>query len=193
LLRFFFVSFLTFFFGCSGNDIQLFEKKRIVMDTLVSITIYAKQEPEDWQQHVEQAFETMQKIEDLATSYNDSSEVGQLNLNAGKKAISVHKGILEIIKQAQEVGENSDGAFDVTVLPLLRLWNFKSSNPRLPTHDNVLEKRGLVDFRRIVIIDNKVFLPEVNMGMDLGAIAKGHAVDKARAHAHPFAVSPTVL
>jgi thiamine biosynthesis lipoprotein len=149
------------------------------MDTLVSIIIYAKQEPENWQQHVEQAFETMQKIEDLATSYNDSSEVGQLNLNAGQKAISVHKELLEIIKQAQEVGENSDGAFDVTVLPLLRLWNFKSSNPRVPTHDEVLEKRGLVDFRRIVIKDNKVFLPEVNMGVDLGAIAKGYAVDRA--------------
>ncbi len=92
MLRFFFVIFLTFFFGCSGNDIQLFEKKRIVMDTLVSITIYAKQEPEDWQQHVEQAFETMQKIEDLATSYNDSSEVGQLNLNAGQKRFQFIKG-----------------------------------------------------------------------------------------------------
>ena len=179
MLRLFFVIFLIFFFECSGSDVQLFEKTRIVMDTLVSITIYAKQEPEDWQQHVEQAFETMQRIEDLATSFNDSSEVGQLNLNAGHRGISVHKDVLEIIKQAQEVGENSDGAFDVTVLPLLRLWNFKSSNPRVPTQDEVLEKRGLVDFRRIVINDNNVFLPEVNMGMDLGAIAKGYAVDKA--------------
>ena len=179
MLRFFFVLCLILFFGCTGNNIQLFEKKRIVMDTLVSIIIYAKQEPENWRQHVEQAFEKMQRIEDLATSFNDSSEVGQLNLNAGQRDISVHKDVLEIIKQAQEVSEYSDGAFDVTILPLLRLWNFKSSNPRVPTESEISEKRGLVDFRKIVINDNKIFLPEANMGVDLGAIAKGYAVDKA--------------
>lgn len=149
------------------------------MDTLVSITIYAKKEPENWRQNVEQAFGKMQRIEDLATSFNDSSEVGQLNLNAGQRDISVHKEVLEIIKQAQEVSEYSDGAFDVTILPLLRLWNFKSSNPRVPTESEISEKRGLVDFRKIVIDDVKVFLPEANMGVDLGAIAKGYAVDKA--------------
>ena len=170
---------LIFFFGCRGNDIQLFERKRIVMDTLVSITIYAKQEPENWQQHVEQAFEKMQRIEDLATSFNDSSDVGQLNLNAGQKGISVHKNVLEILKEAREVAENSEGAFDVTVLPLLRLWNFKSSNPRVPTEAEVSEKRELIDFRKIVIKDDKVFLLEAGMGVDLGAIAKGYAVDKA--------------
>ncbi len=179
MLRFFSVICLILFFGCSGNNIQLFEKKRIVMDTLVSIIIYAKQEPENWRQHVEQAFDKMQRIEDLATSFNDSSEVGQLNLNAGQRGISVHKEVLDIIKQAQEVSEYSDGAFDVTILPLLRLWNFKSSNPRVPTESEISEKRGLVDFRKIVINDNKIFLPEANMGVDLGAIAKGYAVDKA--------------
>ncbi len=170
--------FLLFFIGCS-NDIQLFDKKRILMDTLVSITIYAKQEPEKWQQHVEQAFETMQRIEDLATSYNDTSEVGILNLNAGQQEISVHQEVLEMIKQAREVGENSDGAFDATIFPLQRLWNFKSPDPRVPTETEVSEKRELVDFRKIVINDNHVFLPKKSMGLDLGAIAKGYAVDKA--------------
>jgi len=170
---------LIFFFGCRGNDIKLFEKKQIVMDTLVSITIYAKQEPENWQQHVEQAFEKMRQIEDLATSFNDSSDVGQINLNAGQKGISVHKYVLELLKQARQVAETSEGAFDVSILPLLDLWNFKSSNPRVPTEAEVLEKRKLVDFRKIVIKDDKVFLPEANMGIDLGAIAKGYAVDRA--------------
>lgn len=171
--------FVGAFFRCSGSEVQLFEKKRILMDTLVSIAIYAKHEPGNWQEHVEQAFETMRHIEDLATSYNDSSDVGRLNLNAGRTAISVDKNVLEILNWARDVSENSEGAFDVSILPLLRLWNFKSSNPRVPTEVNVSETRGLVDFKKIIIDGNKVILPEKQMGVDLGGIAKGYAVDKA--------------
>lgn len=149
------------------------------MDTLVSITIYAKEEPENWRHHVAAAFDSIRKIEELATSYNDSSQIGQLNLYAGQKEISVHKDILGIIEQAEVISKLSDGAFDITILPLLRLWNFKSPDPRIPADTEISDKLNLVDYRRVRIKGERIFLPEAHMGVDLSAIAKGFAVDRA--------------
>lgn len=174
-----FVLILVFGAGCSSTEIQLFEEKRIFMDTLVSITIYATEEPENWRTHVASAFDAIKKIEDLTTSFNDSSQIGQINLKAGQDYHRVNVEVLDIVKQAQEIGEVSNGAFDITVLPLLQLWDFKSSNPRVPTKKEISEKLPLINFHKIEIKANKIRLTESGMGLDLGGIAKGYAVDRA--------------
>jgi len=79
------------------------------------------------------------------------------------------------------VARRSGGAFDVTVLPLLKTWDFKAENPTVPDSDAIEEKRQLVGFERVVIRDSTVFLPEKGMGLDLGGIAKGFGVDRAAA------------
>lgn len=165
--------------ACGNIEIQLFEQKRILMGTIVSITIYAVEEPEFWQKHVASALETIKQIEDLTSSYNDSSQIGQINVHAGKDYYQVDKDVLEIIKQAKEISKLSHGAFDITILPLLRMWNFKSSNPRVPTEMEITENLALVGFNNIEIQHNKIRLSQIGMGLDLGGIAKGYAVDRA--------------
>ncbi len=165
--------------GCGEPKIQLFEEKRILMDTVVSITIYAVQEPENWRIHVAAAFDTMKQIEDLTTSFNDSSQIGLINLKAGTEFQEVNTEVLEIIRQAQEISDISDGAFDITILPLMRLWNFHSSHPRVPDEREISEKLPLINFKNIEIKNNKIRLTERGMGLDLGGIAKGYAVDRA--------------
>ncbi|MFQ5770111.1 MAG: FAD:protein FMN transferase [bacterium] len=165
--------------GCGRIGIQLFEEKRFLMDTLVSITIYAHHEPDKWREQVAATFEAMQRIENLTSSYRDASEIGRINLRAGQAPLKVSPDVLEIVREAQEVSAMSQGAFDITILPLQRLWNFKSPEPVVPMVNAILEKRRFTDFRKIVIDDSTIFLPEKGMGMDLGGIAKGYAVDRA--------------
>ncbi|MFQ5676568.1 MAG: FAD:protein FMN transferase, partial [bacterium] len=110
---------------------------------------------------------------------SDASEIGRVNLNAGQRAVQVSPDVVKIILQARKVSLETQGAFDISALPLQRLWNFKSSNPRVPTKEEIAEKRHLVDFRAVVLDSNTVFLPRPEMGLDLGAIAKGYAVDQA--------------
>lgn len=165
-------------FGC-GKDIELFEEKRVLMDSLVSITIYATEEPQGWREHVAGAFDAMQQVEDLMTSYSDSSQVGKINAQAGIEPVAVDSAIVTVIHEAREIGRQSEGAFDITVLPLLRLWNFKAENPAAPDSGAIKERMKLVDFERVEIQDGTVFLPERGMGLDLGGIAKGYAVDRA--------------
>jgi len=149
------------------------------MDSLVSITIYATDEPKEWRKHVGEAFEAIQHVEELMTSYSDSSQVGKINAQAGNKPVAVDSAVLSVIREAKDIARDSDGAFDVTVLPLLQLWNLKAENPAVPDSDAIEAKAQLVDFERIVIQDSMVFLPENGMGLDLGGIAKGYAVDRA--------------
>ncbi|MFQ5708428.1 MAG: FAD:protein FMN transferase [bacterium] len=145
----------------------------------MSITIYATEEPQDWRQHVAQAFDAVKRVEDLTTSFSDSSDIGQVNVNAGRNYYPVDDEVLEIVRQAQEISKLSHGAFDITILPLLRLWRFKSAHPRVPNQAEISAKRALVGYNKIDIKGNEIQLPERGMGLDLGGIAKGYAVDRA--------------
>jgi thiamine biosynthesis lipoprotein len=179
---------ILFGWGCGSPEIELFEERRILMDTLVSITIYAVDEPENWRVHAASAFDAMKRVEDLATSFNDSSQIGQINLQAGGDYQPVNAELVEIIRQGQEISDISNGAFDITILPLVRLWNFKSPNPKIPTHEEISKRLPLVNFRNVEIKDNQIRLTLPGMGLDLGGVAKGYAVDRAadilRDHGH---------
>jgi len=93
-------------FGC-GKEIELFEEKRVLMDSLVSITIYATEEPEGWREHVREAFDAMQRVEELMTSYSDSSQVGRINTYAGEKPVAVDSAVVAVIREAQQIARRS--------------------------------------------------------------------------------------
>lgn len=149
------------------------------MDTLVSITIYGLEEPGNWRRHITAAFEEIERIENLATSYKKTSEIGQINALAGIDSVSASQDIINLIQQAESISRLSNGAFDITILPLKRLWNFKSANPVVPGGKEISRNLSLIDYEKIVTQENKVYLPLSEMGLDLGGIAKGYAVDRA--------------
>jgi len=150
-----------------------------MMDTLVSITIYAMDEPPGWREHVASALDAMQHIEDLTSSYRDSSEIGKVNFGAGKNHFSLSREVYQLIYDSQQISQLTEGAFDITLLPLLRLWDVKSPNPRVPTDEEIRERRKLTGYQKIVLNDHEIFFPDSGMGVDLGGIAKGLAVDRA--------------
>ncbi len=149
------------------------------MDTYVSVTIYAENEPPDWRAHVRAALDTMRKVEALTTSYDDPSEIGKINLAAGKRALAVNPVVAQLIRVSQEISDRTAGAFDITVWPLSKVWDVKSPTPRVPAENEIEENRKLVDYRKISLDGNQVFLTNIGMGLDLGGIAKGYAVDRA--------------
>ena len=149
------------------------------MDTFVSITIYSKTEPANWRTHAAGAIAAMRDVERTSTSYNDSSEIGKVNSSAGHQAMAINREVVRLIAHALEISDRSGGAFDVTVFPLVRLWDVKSPTPVVPTAGEIDATRRLVDYKKVVFSDTSVFLPDSGMGIDLGAIAKGYAVDRA--------------
>jgi thiamine biosynthesis lipoprotein len=84
-----------------------------------------------------------------------------------------------LLRTSFAYGDSSGGAFDVTVGPLEVLWNILAPHPRVPPPDSVRAVRSLVGYGRVVLAGRTLYLPRKGMRLDLGAIAKGYAADRA--------------
>ncbi len=102
--------------------IRSFQQQREMMDTWVSITVYDR-DPDRATRAIEAAFSRMEEIEHIASIFDDQAEAYRLNEQGHLDDPSPE--LLEIIEAAEQVNEISEGAFDITVEPLLELWRYK--------------------------------------------------------------------
>lgn len=125
------------------------------------------------------AFREMERIDFLMSSYREESEVRRINRHAGEKEVLVSPETLEVIERALFFSSLSAGAFDITIAPVFRLWNFRAG--KVPEERILRENLKKVDYRRVRVerLRSSVWLEKKGMELDLGAIAKGYAVDRA--------------
>ena len=156
-------------YGCQSRS--LYKDNRVMMGTFVEVT----------SPHKEAAgivFSEMQRIEDLLSKYKPDSEVSRLNQAAQLKT---SPDTYFIIKKTKEFWRASDGAFDITVAPLVDLWGFTDKKYYLPQETEIRNTLKLVGSDKIILqdADNMVKFRFSGMKIDLGAIAKGYALDCA--------------
>jgi len=162
---------LSFSLICGCQQRQLYKETQVMMGTFVEVISPNKDAAGI-------AFAEIKRIEDLLSKYKDNSEVSKLN-KLGE--LNVSPETLYIIKRAKEFWAKSEGAFDITVGPLVDLWGFTSKKYHLPKDEEIKEAIGFVGSDKIIFHDNDNVVKFSNLGMkiDLGAIAKGYAVDCA--------------
>ncbi len=165
-------------FSCSPGKDKLYKEIRTSMYTVVEITVSSDSE-EKAKTAVDRAFNELDRLAKLLNFYSEESEVSMINRHAGDKPVKVSSETLEIIEKALYVSENTEGAFDITVGPVVRLWDFK--NKVIPDEKTIKEKLKIVGYKNIIVDRQKstVFLKKRGMQMDLGGIIKGYAADKA--------------
>ena len=161
-----------------------FQQQREMMDTWVSITIYDR-DPDRASQAIEAAFSRMQEIENIASIFDEQAEAYRLNEQGHLDDPSPE--LLEIIEAARQVNEISEGAFDITVEPLLELWRYKPEADRQFWELEPSEQQEAIGNTLAVVGANKVTLItkpspaivlEPGTKITLGGIAKGYAVDQ---------------
>jgi thiamine biosynthesis lipoprotein len=177
LLTAYFLLF-TVLSSCSPKKESLYRKTMVLMDTLVTIHVVAGSE-EIADRAMTKAFEEIGRLDTLLNFFSDKSELALINRNAGISGVRVSPETFEVIGKAVYASEKSGGAFDVTIGPEVSLWNF--SEKKRPDDAAVKEKLGLVNYRLIALDqeNSTVELKGKGMLMDLGAIAKGYAADRA--------------
>jgi thiamine biosynthesis lipoprotein len=107
----------------------------------------------------------------------------RLCARAGEGPVPVSADLFRVLARSAELAAASDGAFDVTIGPLVRLWRDARRNGRLPDAEALRAARELVD-PRLLVLDAEartVALERRGMQLDLGAIGKGFAADEALA------------
>jgi len=167
--------------ACSlHREIKTYRDTQILLGTFVTIAIYGSDRDEaELETIVKRAFQRIREIENHTSSFVDTSEVRRLKAFAGLKKISISTDLHQILHKAEEISEISGGAFDITVEPLLELWNFEADTPRVPTKSQIYALLPLIDYRGLFCDSSTAFLTRKGMGIDLGGIAKGYAVDQA--------------
>jgi thiamine biosynthesis lipoprotein len=175
------VSGSIFFFE---EPIVKHEEKREMMDTYVIITVYDNDE-EKAKGAIDAVFARIAEIEAIASTWNDSAEAYQLNMNSYVDTPSPE--LVDIIERAIWYYEISNHTFDITIQPLLDLWTYQpgaasqfweldSANQSAAINDTM----PLIGCDKIVIQESpsRIYFTKIGMKLTLGGIAKGYAVDE---------------
>ncbi|MCD2346557.1 FAD:protein FMN transferase [Clostridium guangxiense] len=123
----------------------------------------------------------MKRLEALMNFYKDSSEIGILNSYGFEKEVKLSRDVFYIIKKAKYFSEISQGAFDISLAPVIELWGVFTKHERVPLEKEIKEKISLVSYNNLILNEgeNTVKFSKENMKIDLGGIAKGYAADRA--------------
>jgi len=169
---------LTTVLSCSRGKETVYKKTMPLMDTIVSITVVSPSK-DAAEQAIEKTFSVITRFGDRINFYSDKSELAELNRNAGIRAVKVSPETVDVIGHAIFTAEKSGGAFDPTIGPIVKLWDFL--NKKRPTELEIARALPLVNYRDILInrTNATVFLRRKGMMIDLGGIAKGYAADLA--------------
>ena len=143
------------------------------MDTYMTLTAYGK----NAKKALDAAVDEINNIEQLVSTGIDSSEVSQINKN-GKGSVSETTGYL--IKRSKEIYDSTNGAFDITIYPIMQAWGFPTENYRVPGKKELKKLRGLMGADHVLYDEKKqeVTLDKKGMKIDLGGIAKGYTSSK---------------
>jgi thiamine biosynthesis lipoprotein len=153
----------------------------------MSTTYSVKVVEDDFDDGARDALQTLidteiELVDELMSRYREGSEIDRLNRSRSTEAVPVSPELLHVLLRAREVSEQSDGAFDVTVGPLIELWGFddKRARDRVPGPAEIDEALRRIGFRSLEIDRGARTVRKQNpvLDIDLSAIAKGYAVDR---------------
>jgi len=160
--------------------LKRFEFTEPHMGTLFRIVLYAPGESAA-KKAAKEAFARIAELDGIMSDYRPASELMQLCKKAGGDPVKVSADLFAVLTRAQEISRKSDGAFDVTVGPIVRLWRKARRTRQLPSAEDIKKALALVGYEQIRLDAQKRTVQLLVMGMllDLGGIAKGYAADAA--------------
>lgn len=158
--------------ACTDNTYSRIQTGFFSMDTYMEITAYGS----NAEATINSCKDEIYRLEALLSATDDTSDIGRLNISG---TADVSNDTVEIIKYAKQIGEETDGALDITVYPVLKEWGFTTGEHRVPDEGTLIALLQNVDFTQIQIEDNTTVTVPSGVQLDLGALAKGYASDKA--------------
>jgi len=129
----------------------------------------------------EEAIEEIDALDRQLSRFRSESDVSWINAHAAEGPVKVEPRLFRLLQRAKEISEATDGAFDVTVAPLMRVWGFTQGENRVPMPAEIEAARAVVGFAHIVLneADFTVRFDIPGVEIDLGAIGKGYAIERA--------------
>ncbi|MDH7459905.1 FAD:protein FMN transferase [Chitinophagaceae bacterium 26-R-25] len=138
----------------------------------------------DWaNKRIEAAIAEIRRIEDLLTTFSDTSETFKINNAAGIHPVKVSEETFRLIERSIRISAITQGAFDITYGSVDKsLWNFDTNMKQLPDARTAKRMVRLINYRNIILDEKEstVFLKEKGMRIGFGGIGKGYAAERAK-------------
>ncbi|HEX9046305.1 MAG TPA: FAD:protein FMN transferase [Verrucomicrobiae bacterium] len=189
---------ILFLTGCKTSQnataFQRFQFTSPHMGTLFTITLYA---PDKTVAAIasQKAFQRIADLEDVMSDYEADSELMRLCDAPYGKPVKVSSDLFNILAISQNISARSDGAFDVTVGPFVRMWRLARRHKVLPTPEQIATARVSVGWQKLQLDarTQTVTLLAPDMKLDLGGIGKGYAADQAMHVLNQFGIRRAVV
>lgn len=164
--------------GAEGAWAQWYERTDAAMGTRIHIEFFTTDAAaaQDW---MTQAMAEMHRVDHAYSPYKPSSELSRLNRDAPAGWVAVSDEMLDLLTKSRQISELTDGAFDITYASVGRYYDYRAGS--LPDDETVVAALNAIDYRYVEIDTRaqRVRFKHPQVYIDLGGIAKGHAVDRA--------------
>ena len=148
------------------------------MGTMFRIVLYAD-DVERANQAIRAAFDRVADLDNELSDYKPDSELNNACRAAVDRDVPISEDLATVLHASQALSEATEGAFDVTLGPVIRLWRKARQTRVLPSAEALAEARRLSGYRKLRVGERTLRVELPGMQLDLGAIAKGYAADEA--------------
>ncbi len=164
--------------SAKGETLRL-ESSVVAMGSAYSVVVYGEDRTR-MEEAVDAAFAEVQRLDEMLSNYKPESELSQINREAGDHAVPVTQEMFNLLAACVEYSRQSEGAFDITVGPLMKVWGFYKGTGRLPHRAEILGAMDRVGYQNIVLdaARRTVWFAKQGVELDPGGIGKGYAVDR---------------
>jgi len=171
---------------------------RQAMATEFVFTIYARPGDSDTSEILriaEEAFAVVEDLEARISNWRPDSQTSYVNNHAAEMPVRVSVDLFDLIKICKEFHRNTQGVFDITVGPLLRLWGFYRGEGKLPSNKEIEETLGVVGLDSVHLNpeERTVTFAKPGVLLDFGGIGKGLALDRAAEVLRQYGVTRAIL
>ena len=160
--------------------VELDSGHRLVMGTFARVVVVTP-DRNTANRCIEAALAEIHKVDELMSDYKSDSEISEVNRDGFRRAVKVSESTYQVLKKSVEISKLTDGAFDITVGPLVDLLRWAEKKDVTPGEDEIAQAKAKVGFEKLILDEkNRTARFAIDgMRLDLGGIAKGYAVDKA--------------
>lgn len=153
----------------SQKNVEYRQVTGFVFGTVYNVTYQADH---DMQSEIEKV---LQDVDNSLSPFNEKSVITAVNAN---KDVTLDTMFIEVFNLAEKVNADTDGAFDITVAPLVNAWGFGFKNGINPAKHDVDSLLDIVGFQKVKMVQGKVVKSDERVMLDCSAVAKGYGVDK---------------
>lgn len=167
--------FIALFSSCNKSNANLYNETSFLLGTIIEIKTYTENSALN-----KEAFKRIEEIEKKMTINGDgSSEIEKLN---AKGSFKLSDDTFYVLSKGKYYSELSKGHFDITIEPIVKLWNIGTEYAAKPEDNLINQNLLLVDYNKLKLDEQTKTATLINngMGIDLGAVAKGYAADEAK-------------